>query len=71
MACEEFVTRETNCLVNEEIGAAASEHRQRLQTAVEEIADVKRRLEKLYDALETGKVSLDDLAPHIQQLRLR
>jgi site-specific DNA recombinase len=51
--------------------AAASEHRQRLQTVVEEIADIKRRLEKLYDALETGTVSLDDLAPRIQQLRLR
>ena len=72
---EHILTRENLTelvyLVNEEIGAAASEHRQRLQTVVEEIADVKRRLEKLYDALETGKVSLDDLAPRIQQLRLR
>ncbi len=59
------------CLVNEEMDASATEHRQRLQTVVAEIADVKRRLEKLYDALETGKVFLDDLAPRIQQLRLR
>ena len=29
------------------------------------------RLERLYDALETGKIQLADLAPRIQQLRLR
>ena len=27
------------------------------------------RLDKLYDAIETGKVSLDDLAPRIHRLR--
>jgi site-specific DNA recombinase len=30
-----------------------------------------RRLERLYDALETGKVALDDLSPRITQLRQR
>lgn len=33
--------------------------------------DVARRLERLYDALETGKLELSDLAPRIQLLRQR
>ena len=32
---------------------------------------MSRRLERLYDALETGKIQLADLAPRIQQLRQR
>jgi site-specific DNA recombinase len=35
----------------------------------DEIAGINNRLERLYDALETGKIGLDDLAPRIQQLR--
>lgn len=34
-----------------------------------EIAGTNSRLERSYDALETGKLGLDDLAPRIQQLR--
>ena len=56
-------------MVNEEMDAAASETRQRLETVAAEIADVHRRLGRLYDALETGKLSLNDLAPRIQALR--
>ncbi|MFC1994721.1 recombinase family protein [Chloroflexota bacterium] len=56
-------------LVNEEIDTAASETRQRLETVMAEIADVHRRLGRLYDALETGKLTLNDLAPRIQALR--
>lgn len=47
------------------------EYRQRLDSIIDEIADVDRRLERLYDALETGKIQLADLAPRIQQLRQR
>ena len=36
-----------------------------------EIAGINRRLERSYDALETGKLGLDDLAPRIQQLKYR
>jgi len=42
-----------------------------LDSIADEIADVDRRLERLYDALETGKIQLADLAPRIQQLRQR
>ena len=36
-----------------------------------ELNDVGMRLLKLYDALETGKLSLDDLAPRIKELKAR
>ena len=47
----------------------ALEYHQHLDSIVDEITDVDRRLERLYDALETGKIQLADLAPRIQQLR--
>jgi len=31
---------------------------------------LKARLERLYDALDTGKLSLDELAPRMKELRL-
>jgi len=36
-----------------------------------ESKDIRARLSKLYDALETGKLCLDDLAPRIRELRTR
>jgi site-specific DNA recombinase len=57
--------------VNEEMDSLVPEYRQRLDSIIDEIADVDRRLERLYDALETGKIQLADLAPRIQQLRQR
>ena len=38
---------------------------------IAETNDVEHRLERLYDALETGKVQISDLAPRIQVLRHR
>jgi site-specific DNA recombinase len=58
-------------LVNEEMGSFATGYRSRLGTVDSELADVNRRLGHLYDALETGKLSLEDLAPRIQNLRHR
>ena len=63
--------RELVKLVNEEMDAMMSETRQHLDTVTTEIAEVHRRLERLYDALETGKLSMNDLAPRIQTLRSR
>jgi site-specific DNA recombinase len=58
-------------LVNEEMDAATSEYRDRLESVIAQIEDTNHRLERLYDALETGKISLEDLSPRIQQLRDR
>ena len=61
--------RELVELVNEELDATSCENRERLDAVVAEITDVQRRLGRLYDAIETGKVEINDLAPRIQALR--
>ncbi|GAI75202.1 unnamed protein product, partial [marine sediment metagenome] len=58
-------------MVNEEMDAAASEYQERLRVVSVEIAGVNQRLERLYDALETGSLQLADLAPRIKRLRER
>ena len=63
--------REMVRLVNEEMDSTCSEYRGKLETASAGIGDVNQRLERLYDALETGKVTMDDLSPRIQELRER
>jgi len=45
--------------------------RDRLDIIDAELNGVSIRLSKHYDALETGKVSLDDLGPRIRELRAR
>ena len=42
-----------------------------MAVSILDIDNANRRLERLYDALETGMVQLADLAPRIQQLRYR
>lgn len=61
--------RELVRLVNEEMDAAFTEHRDQLDSILKEIAEVNRRLDRLYDAIETGKVTPDDLSPRIKQLK--
>ena len=56
-------------MVNEEMDDSASKYQERLDTVIGEINNVNGRLERLYDALETGELQLADLAPRIQQLR--
>ncbi len=63
--------RELVRMVNEEMDAAASDYRERLDAVLEEMSDVNQRLDRLYDAVETGKLTLDDLSPRIKQLRER
>jgi site-specific DNA recombinase len=57
--------------VNEEMDAASLENRERLDTVLSELDDVNQRLARLYDALETSRLELEDLAPRIQELRRR
>lgn len=56
-------------LTNEEMDTATSDYRERLNIISAEINAVNQRLERLYDALETGSLRLADLAPRIQRLR--
>ena len=45
--------------------------RVRLDVVEVELTDVNRRLERLFEALESGKLALDGLSPRIQFLRHR
>ena len=57
--------------VNEEMDTASVEYRERLDSVISELDDVNQRLARLYDALETSRLELEDLAPRIQELRRR
>ena len=67
---EEHLTRLVE-MVNQEMDINSLEHQDELETILSEIAETERRLERLYDAVETGKIPLADLAPRIRDLRLR
>ncbi len=51
--------------------AASVEYWDRMEAVKAEVGDATQRLERLYDAPETGRMTMDDLAPRIQQLRDR
>ncbi len=57
--------------MNEELDSTHGTLKGKLNVIDAELNDVKSRLSKLYDALETGKLSLDDLAQRIKELRER
>lgn len=58
-------------MVGEEMDSVAGDYTDELGVIADEIAGINNRLERLYDALETGKLGLDDVAPRIRRLRCR
>jgi site-specific DNA recombinase len=58
-------------LVNEELDSAQGLLKDKLDSVDADLIDLKARLGKLYDALETGKLNLDDLSPRIKELKAR
>ena len=58
-------------LVNEELDSTHVVLKDKLDVIDAGLNDVKARLSKLYDVLETGKLNLDDLAPRIRELKTR
>ncbi len=58
-------------LVNEELDSTQGIHKERMDAINATLNDVKARLSRLYDILETGKLNLDDLAPRLRQLKAR
>ena len=58
-------------LVAEEIDAMAGELSGRLEVVETELSDVRKRLEKLYEAIETSELTLEVLSPRIMSLRHR
>ena len=54
------------------IGDSASKsYQDELDAISDEVVNISHRLERLYDAMETGKIDLDDLTPRIHELRNR
>ncbi len=72
---ERILTEETIVelvtLVAEEIDAMAGELAGRLEVIEAELGDVRKRLGKLYEALETSDLTLEVLSPRIFSLRHR
>ena len=72
---ERILTEETIVelvtLVAEEIDAMAGELSGRLEVVEAELGDVRKRLERLYEALETSELTLEALSPRIFSLRHR
>lgn len=60
---------ELGCLVNEELRSSSGLLHQKVQLIDAEMHDARARLGKLHDAIETGKLELDDLAPRIRELK--
>ena len=58
-------------LVDEEVDGVAKEQRQKLETIEAELADVKRRMGRLYDLAETTELDIDDFKPRIRDHRER
>ena len=72
---ERILTEETIVelvtLVAEEIDAMAGELSGRLEVIEAELGDVRKRLERLYEAIETSELTLEVLSPRIMSLRHR
>ena len=72
---ERILTEETIvelvAMVAEEIDAMAGELAGRLEVIEAELSDVRKRLERLYEALETSDLTLEVLSPRIFSLRHR
>ena len=56
-------------LANEEFGVSRHRAEQQLDRLELESKSVERKLARLYTALESGKVDIDDLAPRLKELR--
>ncbi len=58
-------------IVDEQMDGVASEQRKRLETIQSELADVRRRLDRLYDLVETTDMDINDFRPRIRDHRER
>ena len=55
-------------MTNEELAQTFGENKERLELLQAQITEAESRVEKLYDALETGEFNSGELAPRIQTL---
>ena len=55
------------CLVGEELDGVASERRKQRETIESELADVRRRLDRLYHLMETTELDISDVLPRVRE----
>ncbi|MGD0780277.1 MAG: recombinase family protein [Dehalococcoidales bacterium] len=58
-------------MVNDEMDSTMQSYQNELGLISDTITDINHRLERLYDAIEAGKLNLDDLIVRIRDLRQR
>ena len=58
-------------LVGEELDVVASERRKQLETIESELADVRRRLDRLYHLMETTELDISDVLPRVREHKER
>ncbi|MDE2933877.1 MAG: recombinase family protein, partial [Chloroflexota bacterium] len=58
-------------MLDEEMDGVASEQRQRLETIEEELADVRRRLGRVWQVIENGDIAIADASDRITEHRER
>ena len=58
-------------MVNEEMDSVTHTYQGELETLARAMTDVNNRLERLYDAIESGNLNLADLAARIRDLQQR
>jgi len=72
---ERILTRESLInlvhMVNDEMDTAMRSYQNEFELISGTITDINHRLERLYDAIETGKLNLDDVVVRIRDLRQR
>ena len=56
-------------LTNEQLSFAGRWSEKQLETLAQADREIERKLGRLYTAMESGKVDIDDLAPRLKQLR--
>ena len=63
--------RELVKLVNEELDSVIREHREKVEAVEEELNEIRRRLDRLWQAVETTDLDIDDFKPRIREHRER
>ena len=58
-------------LVNEELDSVVQEQRQKVEAIEEELADIHRRLDRLWQAVETTDLKIEEILPRIRQHKER
>ena len=57
--------------MNEELGSVVQEQRERVEALEAELAEVRRRMDRLWHAVETSDLEINDILPRLRQHQVR